>query len=159
MGGAAREENALKKEAKNLDLLDEVRFIGFIPSELLPTYYGACDLFVLPSIFETFALTQLEALSSGKPVVVTKVSGAQEVAEHFVSCFQAKLVESNDAEELTKAIVWFINNRKLVDEHKNEGIELIKQDFSWKSDAAKIDSLYTKLSAANGQKVLVEKNE
>ncbi|MCJ7634620.1 glycosyltransferase family 4 protein [Candidatus Bathyarchaeota archaeon] len=145
VGGRGEEETALKKKAKNLGLLEIVRFVGFIPSELLPMYYGACDLFVLPSIFETFALTQLEALSSGKPIVVTKVGGAQEVARHFVSCFQAKLVEPNDPEGLAKAILWFVNNRRIVDDHKKEGLELMNREYSWETISKKINALYEHL--------------
>lgn len=145
IGGHGEEEIALKKKAHDLGLQDIVRFVGFIPSELLPFYYGSCDLFVLPSIFETFALTQLEALSSGKPIVVTRVGGAQEVAKDFVSCFQAKLVEPNNPKELAEAILWFINNRELVEAHKNEAIELINREYSWMTISKKIIALYEQL--------------
>lgn len=145
IGGQGEEETALKKKVKNLGLLDIVRFVGFIPSELLPMYYGACDLFVLPSLFETFALTQLEALSCGKPVVVTRVGGAEEIEGRFVSCFQAKIVEPNDPKGLAEAILWFINNQGIVNEHKNDGIKLINREYSWEVQSKKINAIYEQL--------------
>lgn len=145
IGGRGEEETSLKKKAKNLGLLERVRFVGYISPELLPTYYAACDLFVIPSIFETFALTQLEAFSSGKPVVGTKVSGSEDIAKHFEPCFQSKAVKPKDPKALAEAILWFAKNRKTVEDHKNDSIEIINQEYSWAIISRKIDALYEQL--------------
>jgi 1,2-diacylglycerol 3-alpha-glucosyltransferase len=49
--------------------LRNVKFTGFISDALLPRYYAACDLFCLPSTFDTQGLVSIEAMACNKPVV------------------------------------------------------------------------------------------
>lgn len=73
---------------------DRVIFTGFVPYASIPAYYAAADVAVVPSIWdEPFALTALEALASGLPVVATKSGGIPEVVDE--RC--AHLVERNEA--------------------------------------------------------------
>jgi 1,2-diacylglycerol 3-alpha-glucosyltransferase len=58
-------------------LNEKVKFAGFVSDALLPKYYAACDLFCIPSTFETQGLVSIEAMASGKPVV-----GADHLALH-----------------------------------------------------------------------------
>jgi glycosyltransferase involved in cell wall biosynthesis len=64
-----------------MGLEDRVVFAGWVDSRELPSYYAACDLFVLPSVsrLEAFGIAALEAMASGKPVVVSDVPGVREV--------------------------------------------------------------------------------
>ncbi len=72
----------LRKELEELidseKLTERVCLEGYIPDEKIPSYYGACDIFVLPSIMKTeaFGIVQAEAMSCGKPVVATKIPGS-----------------------------------------------------------------------------------
>jgi glycosyltransferase involved in cell wall biosynthesis len=146
IGGRGEEESRLKEWAEKHFLLKIVRFVGFIPPDSLPMYYAACDLFVLPSVFETFALTLLEALSTGKPVVCAKVGGAQEIAGRFEESLQAKLVNPGDSKGLAEAIVWFANNQKVVHEKAKDGYEIIRTNYAWESVSEEIDVLYRRLT-------------
>jgi 1,2-diacylglycerol 3-alpha-glucosyltransferase len=49
--------------------LNKVKFTGFIDHKALPEHYAACDLFCIPSTFETQGIVSVEAMASGKPVV------------------------------------------------------------------------------------------
>lgn len=59
--------------------LSNVKFVGFVEDEMLPQYYAACDLFCIPSTFETQGIVCLEAMATGKPVV-----GADHLALHDI---------------------------------------------------------------------------
>jgi glycosyltransferase involved in cell wall biosynthesis len=66
---------------RSLGLEDVVSVEGFVPRAELPRYYEAADLYVVPSIDETAGTnTQIEALASGTPVVVTEAPGLDEYA-------------------------------------------------------------------------------
>ena len=53
--------------------------MGGVAAEETPSYFAACDLFVMSSLYEGKARTLVEAACAGKPIVTTAVSGADEV--------------------------------------------------------------------------------
>ena len=61
--------------AASLGIAEKVTFAGPVPQSELPTYYGAADVLVLPSHYESFGLVALEAMACGTPVVVSRVGG------------------------------------------------------------------------------------
>jgi rhamnosyl/mannosyltransferase len=66
---------------QDLNLEDRVIQVGKVPNSELPLYYAACDVFVLPSLtrLEAFGIVGLEAMSTGKPVIVSDIPGVREV--------------------------------------------------------------------------------
>jgi glycosyltransferase involved in cell wall biosynthesis len=74
---------SMERLAESLGVEDRVRFLGRISHENLPKVYAACDVFVLPSVsrLEAFGIVALEAMATGKPVVVADIPGVREVIE------------------------------------------------------------------------------
>src|SRR6202050_5022995 len=58
---------------------NDVRFLGFVPIEVLRTFYDVAKVFVFPSLYEGFGLPPLEAMALGTPVVCSSVSSLPEV--------------------------------------------------------------------------------
>lgn len=80
IGGSGPEEARLKAEVKKRKLDYAVRFAGRIPTNQLADYYGAADLYVLPTTaYEGLGLTTLEAMASGLPVAATPVGATPEI--------------------------------------------------------------------------------
>jgi len=73
--GNDAELDRLKAFAVQLDIADQVTFTGAVRQTELPRYYGAADIFVLPSHSESFGLAALEAMACGRPVIVSRVGG------------------------------------------------------------------------------------
>ena len=67
----------------------------------LERQYAACDLFVAPSLYESFGLIYLEAMRFAKPVIGCRVGGIPEIVEDGRS---GLLVAPGDAAALAKAI-------------------------------------------------------
>ena len=80
-GGALLE--AMKRLAASMGVADRVRFVGRVSEEKLPEVYAACDVFVLPSVsrLEAFGIVALEAMATGKPVIVADIPGVREMIE------------------------------------------------------------------------------
>ena len=57
--GHGGDRSRLERLAQETNVADRVIFTGFVADELLPSYYDACDLFVLPSLREGFGIVFL----------------------------------------------------------------------------------------------------
>lgn len=77
VGGGGMEQEYLRIQAlaKSLGIADRVQFRGAIAQDLLPTYYSAASLCVIPSHYESFGLVAIEAMACGTPVIGSKVGG------------------------------------------------------------------------------------
>src|SRR2546422_2513917 len=82
VGGEADEprnghEVALRERLERLGLGTAGRFVGPLPQDVLPTYYVAAAVTLLPSFYEAFGMVALEAMACGSPVVASRVGGLQ----------------------------------------------------------------------------------
>lgn len=73
------EYGKLKSLAQQLAIEDKVEFLGILDHKLLPLYYQAADICVVPSYYESFGLVALEAMACGTPVVASRVAGLQTI--------------------------------------------------------------------------------
>jgi glycosyltransferase involved in cell wall biosynthesis len=62
-----------------------VTFTGMVDDKALQSLYQSCDLFIAPSLYESFGLIYLEAMNYAKPVIGCRVGGVPEVVEHAVT--------------------------------------------------------------------------
>ena len=84
IAGRGPMQASLEQQAKELELNDHVRFLGFLPDALLPVAYQAADLSIIPSQnLEGFGLTLVESLACGTPVLCTPVGGMPEILTSF----------------------------------------------------------------------------
>jgi glycosyltransferase involved in cell wall biosynthesis len=102
IGGAGSERGSLQRQIDELHLGDKVRLLGSVPSEILPLWMNASDLFVLPSLSESFGVVQVEALACGKPVISCRNRGSEEI---ITSDEYGLLVEPADHGDLAEKIL------------------------------------------------------
>lgn len=87
-----------------------VHFIGYVSdTDLLVTLYNLADVMVVPSLTEVFGQTASEALACATPVVCFKTTGIQEVVDHKVCGYVAKMQDSAD---LAQGIRWCLENNR-----------------------------------------------
>ncbi len=65
----------LKALTVDLGISQVVSFMGRLEQQVLPSYYNAADICVVPSYYESFGLVALEAMSCGTPVIASRVGG------------------------------------------------------------------------------------
>ena len=104
LAGEGPLRGSLEHRALKNGIAGRVHFLGAVPNEGLGPYYGAADVFVLPSIArsEAFGIVQIEALGAGVPVINTALdSGVPEVS---LSGVTGLTVPPNDARALAAAL-------------------------------------------------------
>lgn len=79
--GDGPEAAQLGRQARMLELADTVRFRGLVERTEVARLMSEADLFVLPSLVETFGVALVEALAAGLPVVATDVGVARELVD------------------------------------------------------------------------------
>ncbi|MBE0475873.1 MAG: glycosyltransferase family 4 protein [Coriobacteriia bacterium] len=139
--GEGPEEAALRDLARSRGIDGRVRFEGVKPSAALSDYYSAADLFVLPSLMESFGLVFVEAMLCGCPVVGTPdVLG--EVLPGDAYGIQAP---SGDPAALAGAISAAMDRR-----WDREALRRWGEGFDWGSRIAGFERLYEGLLERGG---------
>jgi len=69
------EPRRLRALARELGVEGWVEFLGARPQDVLPDYYAAADLCLVPSLYESFGMVALEAMACGVPVIGSRVDG------------------------------------------------------------------------------------
>src|SRR5207247_4329691 len=107
--GGGPELESLRRLAARLGVTDRVIFTDQVSREDLPPYFAACDLFVLPSVsrLEAFGIVALEAMASGKTVVVSDIPGVREVIEDGK---EGLLADPVNPQDLAKKIRWLLTD-------------------------------------------------
>jgi glycosyltransferase involved in cell wall biosynthesis len=126
--------------ANTLNLKKKVVFVGDISDKLLPSYYGACDVLVLPSkdMSEGFGLTLLEANAAGKPCIASNIGGIPSVIENN---YNGILVPPNDPKLLAQAIIWLARDSEKCLKFGRNGRKLaLLRD--WGEIASKTEQVY-----------------
>jgi glycosyltransferase involved in cell wall biosynthesis len=85
---------------------------GYISADQLSEAYKQIDVLIVPSIcFEVFGLIVLEAFSAGRPVIVSRAGGPEELVGHGLNGF---VVQRNDSKSLAEAMQRFVDDPELV---------------------------------------------
>ena len=105
--GDGPERPRLEKEAKRLKLSKIVIFTRFVQHDDVPILLSIANIFILPSIFEEFGSTLLEAMAMGLPIVASRIGGIPEIIKHFKN---GLLVTPMDAKCLADAISAFLHD-------------------------------------------------
>jgi glycosyltransferase involved in cell wall biosynthesis len=101
-----RNMSPIIERARSLGILDCLIAPGEVNAETISLFLQASDIYVSPSIVESFGLTTLEAMSAGLPCVVTDVAGSKDL----VTTEYGLLVEPANSDELAAAIQYLIDN-------------------------------------------------
>ncbi len=134
-------------ERKSLETLAEkicggrVRFLGMLSKAQVFDELLKSDVFVLPSIGDSFGNVFVEAMACGLPVIGARAGGVAEIIEDKINGF---LIEPDNLDELIDRINFLIN----ADERKRmskESIRLFKEKFTWSRVFEKYQAIYKEM--------------
>lgn len=131
----------LKQLQKTLGISPIVGFVTQRHQHELPYYYNAAEVVVLPSYYESFGMTALEAMACEVPVIITNTSG---IASLFDKQLSQLISSVNNPLQLASQIENAINNSQFREQYRKNVRHLIKH-FTWEETAKKMDRIYNSL--------------
>lgn len=139
----------LRRTAIRSGVQNDVRFMGFIPIEMLRLFYDAAAVFVYPSLFEGFGLQPLEAMAHGTPVVTSNTSSLPEVVDQA-----AVLVNPENVFEIMRALNRVLLDQSLREKLQQRGYEQVKK-YSWDVSAQQILEVYEEIASGGPSTVRI----
>jgi len=139
IAGGGAEAASLRTQIKKLGMERSVFMLGKLQREQVARLMAAADVFVLPSLFESFGLVLLEAMAVGTPVVCTQTQGALEIVENGKD---GLVVPPGDDDALAGAVVRALSDKQLAEHLKTNGLKTVHERFSWEKTAKKTLALY-----------------
>jgi glycosyltransferase involved in cell wall biosynthesis len=132
----------LRRTVVRSGVQNDVRFLGFVPIEVLRIFYDVAKIFVFPSLYEGFGLPPLEAMAHGTPVVTSNTSSLPEVTGNA-----ALLVNPENVFEIQRGLQRALLDPVLRAQMKQRGYEQA-QRFSWTSSVSRILEIYREVAGA-----------
>lgn len=131
----------LQNMVEILGIENFVIFLGKKDQNLLPYYYSAAEVVVMPSHYESFGMVALESMACGTPVIASQVGGLAFLVQDGETGF---IIPGNDVNKLADKLVQVIidkNLRKLMGEKSSEYARM----YAWETISEKIAEVYMRL--------------
>jgi glycosyltransferase involved in cell wall biosynthesis len=129
----------LRRTVVRSGVQNDVRFLGFIPIDVLRIFYDAAKVFVFPSLYEGFGMPPLEAMAHGTPVVTSNVSSLPEVVGNA-----AVMVNPENVFEIMHALHRVLIDSALRERLKERGYQQVAK-FSWEASVQRILEVYRQI--------------
>ena len=127
--GQSDEMRKLINYADRIGVKDSIIFTGYYPDKKLPKLYQAADVFAFSTFYEHHPFAVLEALSTGLPVVTTRVGGIPETIESGKNGF---LVEPFNPKQFADRILYLLEHPAEASEMGSLARKTILERFDWR---------------------------
>ena|SRR3990170_3899912 len=135
----------LLKEAWDFGITHEVFFTGFLDEDTLISLYKVSDVCVVPSLYEPFGITALEAMAASTPVVASDTGGLSEIIEHDKTGVKTY---PNNSDSLAWAITKLLKDRVYAEGIRKSAYRSVLRDYNWEKIAQETINIYYQVSAS-----------
>lgn len=136
-------DGVLRKELENLteelNLKNEVIFLGFIAQDEIYDYLKIADVFVRPSRSEGLGNSFLEAMAAGIPVIGAAVGG---IPDFLINGKTGLFCEADNYKDLAKKIKLILEDGKLREKIILNGKNLVEEKYDWEKISKKMEEIF-----------------
>lgn len=137
--GDGPEREKLEQLSRRLKISDRVLFTGFVPVQELRKWYVNAGFFVFPSVADAFPLSILEAMSSGLPVIASRIPGLDEIV---VDNYNGFTVSPGNVEAFESRIEVLSEDTSLQRKMGDNARRMMERKFSWQKTANQTAKVY-----------------
>jgi glycosyltransferase involved in cell wall biosynthesis len=143
IGGDGLLKPHLDNFIKTNNLENNVHLLGTIADSALNEWYNKVSVVIIPSVFEGFGLTAIEAMACGTPVIATDVDALRDVIEDGEN---GLLVPYNDIEALSTKILYLLKNQAEQLKFSINGRKKVQTVYNWDNIALDVLRVYEYLA-------------
>lgn len=143
ISGGGPDRVRLQTLVASLKLEEHVKFLGRLERKHILTLHSLSYMYVLPSIYDVCPTSVLEAMASGKPVIVTSQGGQRELVIDGKSGF---IVQPRNTEALAKAILTLLSDEELALSMGKRSRQVVLQSFTWDKICTKVREVYANVT-------------
>lgn len=135
--GTGTMSRRLKRKARKYELMEKVKFLGWIPYRKYVNLLNICDVMCIPSRQEPFGIVLLEGWATGRPMVVTNVGGLAENVKHLVNGVKV----NPNPKSIARGICYVLEHPQVAKRVSENGKKSV-QKFTWRNTIRKLLRTY-----------------
>jgi len=139
--GDGPENNKIRQEAAQFDLMESIIFTGFIKEEETKIYYANADMLVFPSLSEGFAMAIFTSVAAGLPIITTQIRAAADYLLEPDNCFW---ITQKNPEMIAEKIIHLLQHPEMCNTMSQNNKELSKS-FSQKIICQELEAIFNQL--------------
>lgn len=138
-GGRTHEQYVMEEFPSSIR--DRIEFAGSLPNDQVDLALQEADLFVAPSLYESFGYIFVEAMRWGTPSIGTRAGGIPEIIQDDVT---GVLVDPGQPEQIAQAMIQLLQNDERRLRIGEAGRRHVEGKFDWSQMAKRAEDLYTR---------------
>jgi glycogen(starch) synthase len=131
--------NSLLRRVHEMGLAHKVLFTGFVDDWTLKRLYNCADVCVVPSFYEPFGITALEAMASKTPLVASDTGGLSEIVEHDHTGVK---VFVNNPDSLAWGIIRVLLDQNYAERLRENAFRKVSKEYDWNGISLRLKELY-----------------
>lgn len=131
--------NKLRQFGEKLGIEHALVIKGGVTRKKLLALYSIADVFLMPSSYEGFGISILEAMGSKIPVVASSSGGPGDILTHGVNAW---LLKEASAIEISEAVNLILTDKKLRENIVQNAFELVEKSYTWENVVDKLELVY-----------------
>jgi glycogen(starch) synthase len=132
----------LMGQVRNMRLAHKIFFTGFLKERTLKFLYRCADVCVVPSLYEPFGITALEAMAAKTPIVVSDTGGLAEIVEHDKTGVK---VYPDNSDSLAWGILKVLQDSGYAEWIKSNAYKKVLDVYNWREIATRTKALYERI--------------
>jgi len=132
----------IKSLVQGLGISNTILFTGPLYGKDKVSAYVDSEMYVLPSRYETFPMTVLEAYACSKPTIASRVGGLKDLVNNGET---GLLFEPGNIEQLARNILYLLDNNGEAKEMGLKGKEFVKENFTIETAVTKLEKVYEEI--------------